>query len=143
MTKRLCGAWIVLLLAVGCQRAPEATYPVSGMVQLDGRPLVLPERHYSGTVVFASETTDARGESYTARGLIASDGSYRLTTFHDGDGAVAGKHRVAVMISQMSEGPAVAAPHVPPAYQSPGTSGIEVEVHRDANRIDLPVQSRP
>lgn len=52
----------------------------------DGTPLE------TGTVEFASDDG-----LHTARGKIQSDGSFRLTTFHKDDGAVAGNHDAVVI----------------------------------------------
>jgi hypothetical protein len=78
---------MLLIATCGCSGSPVATWPVSGKVVLeDGTPLK------TGTVEFAS--VDG---VHTARGSIQSDGSFRLTTFSDGDGAVAGTHDAVVI----------------------------------------------
>ena len=79
---------LLLLIAVcGCSDNQVPTWPVSGKVVLeDGTPLE------TGTVEFASDDG-----IHTARGSIQSDGSFRLTTFRNGDGAVAGAHDAVVI----------------------------------------------
>ncbi|MHC4877762.1 MAG: carboxypeptidase regulatory-like domain-containing protein [Planctomycetota bacterium] len=80
-------ALLLLAGACGCSDSQVPTWPVSGKVVLeDGTPLE------TGTVEFASDDG-----IHTARGTVQSDGSFRLTTFRDGDGAVAGAHDVVVI----------------------------------------------
>lgn len=62
----------------GCGSGHPETFPVAGKITYDGQPVT------QGTVVFYPE------EGQPAMGTIAADGSYRLTTFEDGDGAAAG-----------------------------------------------------
>ncbi len=80
-------AFLLFFVVCGCSDSQVPTWPVSGTVVLeDGTPLE------TGTVEFASDDG-----VHTARGSIQSDGSFRLTTFSDGDGAVAGAHDAVVI----------------------------------------------
>ena len=86
-TSTALSAILLLTVACGCSDSQIPTWPVSGMVVLeDGTPLE------TGTVEFASDDG-----LHTARGKIQNDGSFRLTTFDDGDGAVAGDHDAVVI----------------------------------------------
>lgn len=133
---------LVLLLLAGCSGSPEKTYPVHGVVTLDGKPLeggtvlfesIEPGGHRSGGVV--------GGKRYTARASIDPQGRYRLSTFGDNDGAVAGRHRVVVLpdLSQVPDTPGARPPvEVPAKYQWPETTDLEYEVKPDPdNRIDV------
>src|SRR5262245_18383658 len=77
------------LLLAGCgadaNRPQDA--PVSGKVTHKGKLLT------AGDVVF---TPTGGAASHIATGQIGPDGSYRLTTFNTGDGAVLGTHKVTV-----------------------------------------------
>ena len=74
------------ILTAGCSNQPP-TYPVSGQVTFsDGEPVD------SGTIEYRSDEL-----GLNARGKISSDGSYQLTTFRPGDGAVAGDHKVVIV----------------------------------------------
>ena len=93
-----CPAWqigaAVLLLAgtAGCgrradkweQRRPP-TFPASGVVLMDGKPVE------NAVVAF-----DSREHNLTAVGRTDRAGRFTLKTFHPGDGAVAGDHRVRI-----------------------------------------------
>ncbi|MFK7734792.1 MAG: hypothetical protein AB8B50_02120 [Pirellulaceae bacterium] len=112
---------VVLLASIGCSGNPR-TYPVQGKVQFDnGRPVLV------GVVEFQS----IEGK-INARGDIARDGTFTLTTFESGDGAVAGKHKCVVMQMVMVEN-VEGFKHstigvVDPRYASYRKSGLEVDV---------------
>lgn len=123
---RLLGTVTIGMFA-GCSDGRPATYPVEGRVTFeDGTPVT------SGTVEF--ESLDSR---INARGSIHPDGTFRLSTFEPGDGAVAGRHRsvvVQLLIAQAdrtiqhSHGPEAAARAVHPRHASYETSGLEFDV---------------
>src|SRR5436190_8873345 len=85
--RRMAFAQALLALAVaGCS---SATYPVEGKVLTrDGQ--VVKELE-GGTVVF--ETEDGK---VSAQGAIGADGSFRMSTYQQNDGARPGKHRVLI-----------------------------------------------
>jgi hypothetical protein len=78
--------------AMGC--AGNAERPplgrVSGKVTHNGKPVT------SGSVVFSPVGGTQSGAARIATGQIESDGSYTLTTYDTGDGAVLGQHTVTV-----------------------------------------------
>ncbi len=82
---------LALTLTVGCGPDRPETLPVSGRVTVDGKPL---ER---GKVVFYPE------EGRSSIGAIGTDGSYTLTTFETGDGALPGKHRVTIRSTRVTQ----------------------------------------
>ena len=67
-------------------------YPVNGKVVFEnGEPLTT-----GGVVLCESLDTLSDDMAIMARGKIREDGTFELSTFADGDGAVVGKHRVLV-----------------------------------------------
>lgn len=78
---------LVTVATVGCRRGPQVV-PVSGVVEVDGTPLT------SGAITVVPEHGRA------ATGTIGKDGRFTLTTFVPGDGALLGRHRVAVTAHQ-------------------------------------------
>ena len=83
-------AAVFALIASGCGDGGEgphvaATLPVRGKVTYKGRPLA------GGVVRFEPEDSGRE-----AHGEIGPNGTFVLTTFRNGDGAVSGVHRVAV-----------------------------------------------
>ncbi|MCC6492824.1 MAG: hypothetical protein IT424_07370 [Pirellulales bacterium] len=70
-------------LLAGCSRGPNVA-PVSGKVLYNGEPLPY------GNVVFQPP------QGQPAGGAIQPDGTFRLSTFEEYDGAIVGPHKVSV-----------------------------------------------
>lgn len=131
---------LTFVICMGCGSSSPDTFEVEGVVRLDGKPLT------SGVITF----TPAEGRSAT--GFIQSDGTFTLKTFHDGDGALPGKHTVTVTPGGSgptakpnfdSDRPALATNSpIPAKYGIPGVSGLEFEVKTDeANHVEFDLQS--
>src|SRR5262249_24518965 len=99
------------------------TVPVKGKVMYKGQPLT------GGNIRFEPEDAGR-----AAHGAIKSDGTFELTTFNTGDGAVPGVHRFAVDASARAGKAAL-----PQKFRSPSSSHVEVEVAADKTEyaIDL------
>jgi len=82
-------------MLVGCGPSHPACYPVSGKVIYDGQTVT------QGTITFYPE------QGRSALGKIEPDGTYSLTTFSAGDGALPGRHAVTIQ-STLASGPDVA-----------------------------------
>jgi hypothetical protein len=95
---------------------------VKGKITVGGKPLT------EGQVMFYPEAPlDAAGKSgklagKRGYGSLQADGTFRVSTYGKFDGAVVGKHKVAI-----APGSPEAAPYGD-KYMSPETSGREVEV---------------
>jgi hypothetical protein len=89
----VAGPLAVTALAAGCSRSLPPVARVSGRVTLAGKPVS------TGMVMFHPEHGRA------ALGQIDNDGRYTLTTFHKGDGAVLGPHRVTIEARTVEGGP--------------------------------------
>lgn len=76
-------------LLPGCGPQYPDCYPVVGKVTVNGKPLT------QGTITFYP----SHGRS--ALGKIASDGTYTLTTFNDGDGALPADHVVVIKATEV------------------------------------------
>jgi hypothetical protein len=137
----------------GCGKSAELG-KVRGKVTHNGKPVT------KGTITFLPENTQERAAS----GTIGSDGSYTLTTYKQGDGAVLGRHRVSIVsrevdvpggkakasqaISpqeimkgsqspQTQQSPPEQKALVPSRYQSPDTSGLSFVVKSGSNTYDV------
>lgn len=94
---------LITMICTACSGASEdkwtkqrpPTYPVSGTVKFNGTPLE------GATVVFQSNGT----QTQAAVGRTDKDGHFQMRTFEEGDGAIAGDHRVAITCVK-TEGPA-------------------------------------
>lgn len=78
---------------LGCGSGLPETAPVTGKVTINGQAV------QSGKITFYP------AEGRPAMGEIGSDGTFRLTTFADGDGAVLGKHKVTIKATQVTGTP--------------------------------------
>lgn len=135
-----CAAMALALAGCGASDRLE-TASVRGTVTLDGRPYTQP----GGSVLFFPE-----GMGKTATGTIASDGTFELSTYEIGDGAVVGKHRVAVMppapvTDEATEGQAIttARSPIPKKYTSPEQSGLSFDVRQGrVNEFSIDLNTR-
>jgi len=145
-----------VVLLVGCRgedgsAGRDPVYPVSGKVTYKGQPVA------GADITFMCEES-----SRSAFGRTDEQGRYRLSTFGANDGAVAGKHAVAVMkvaatVTSQEKVPDTFSPdyepptlltdstppppakgEIPAKYSSTATSGLIVVVNPDSpNTIDL------
>lgn len=132
------GAVLSCFTLAGCKHSGELeTAPTSGLVRLDGKPLA------TGTVTFIPQ----RG--LAATGTIGADGTFVLSTYSSGDGAIVGKNKVAVWVirsdSNTSAGPeqkgSIMA--IPPHYATAEGSGLEFEVMSgQSNNFTLDLNSK-
>jgi hypothetical protein len=131
---RLVAAGLLGLAAAGpagCGSDFPKTAVVKGKVSYNGKPVP------HGRVLFVPVVPGT-----TATGEIAPDGSYSLTTFRKGDGAVLGKHKVAIIAMEDRPGALptdanLPPPIVPDKYTSPGTTDLEAEVKDGENKLDF------
>jgi hypothetical protein len=88
---RPCAQCLSVLLLIpamsGCGDAVRV-FPVSGKVTFEGKPL-----RGGGSIAFMPLTNQA---GKAAGGEIAEDGTYRLTTYKQGDGSMTGEFRVVI-----------------------------------------------
>ena len=126
----------VLALA-GCGSNQLKTAVVRGTVTYKGKPVP------NGTISFVPTS----GPSAT--GEIQPDGSYVLTTYRKGDGAVLGPHTVVIVAMQdMSDRLPEARQPLPPAiiplkYTSLATSDLKADVENKENTINFDLQGEP
>lgn len=73
-------------LLCGCGDGQPKTYPVSGVVTLDDKPVA------GAMVTFISDAADSKASTTTAD----DQGKYSLSTFKQGDGAVPGSYKIIV-----------------------------------------------
>jgi len=144
----LAGFGLLTLLGCGADEGIPTRYAVSGQVTYNGA--AVPK----GTISFFPEDPNSK---YSATGTIV-DGSYRLTTHTDGDGAVPGKYKVVIAAVEVDTSKlrsevaakggrvdgaippelAAKAPKkdlIPRKYGSQATSGLEATVEAKPNTI--------
>jgi hypothetical protein len=120
--------------------------PVSGKVTHNGQPVT------AGDVTFTPDGGTGGSAAHIATGQIEPDGTYRLTTFNSGDGAVLGTHKVTVVVRSAADmrkvnelkGGKIAyklPPSVlPPKYSSVESTPLKYTVDDKSNTIDIPLQ---
>jgi len=132
------------ILASGCGKGLPATAPVKGKITWNGKPVEC------GSITFYPE------KGRPATGIIQPDGSYRLSTFKDGDGALLGKHKVTILATRISNqavpksfeeevrglgkfDPQQSAVKwlVPEHYSRPETTPLTAEVFKGRNEINF------
>jgi hypothetical protein len=125
------------LLLGGCGPSEPPTFPVAGQVKFsDGSPVAF------GTIEFAPV-----GGGAVARGQIDSSGRFVLTT-GTRNGAVAGRHRVAIIQVIMIDGAGSFRPKhvnrlVHRRYNQFGTTSLEWEVEPRDNNVRFDVDPAP
>ncbi len=120
---RWLGAAFVAATLFGCGSGGNPVYKVQGKVTFEGKPLP-----GGGSIAFVPLGMQA---GKTGGGEIARDGTYRLTTYVEGDGSMAGEFRVVVMQGgdveppKTPDGQKAAKPPAPltPAERIPGVYG--------------------
>jgi hypothetical protein len=131
-------ALLLLLGIVGGCSQNDSLATVEGIVRLEGQPL------RTGTVRFVPTAGRA------ATGQIQSDGTFKLGTFGESDGAVTGIHKVAIIAYETAgdgrpayeAGAQANKPLVPQRYMAVGTSGLTFEVKPGENRAEFDLESR-
>lgn len=122
----------VLLALAGC--GGPSLYPVHGKVTWENG---ADARELEGGMVVC-ESVDGRVGS---RGDIEKDGSFQLSTYEPGDGALPGKHRVAVVEYSPKEPPPP--PIIDRAFSRVESSGLEINVEPTTNEVTLKVRRAP
>jgi hypothetical protein len=128
--------WALLFCAVanlfGCQNYEKETAIVRGTITLDGNPVT------KGTVMFVPRA----GRS--GRGVIQADGTFQVSTYGDGDGAIVGENQVAVVVvfGEDAKAEEVKMHLLPVKYASTSTSGIVYDVKAgEENQVHLKLES--
>ncbi len=123
------------VVALGCSSDRLPTYPVQGRVVFaDGSPV------RTGSIELKSNEFGVQ-----ARGNIAGDGSFQLTTYEENDGAVAGTHQCVVVqlviVEELSNFKPSTEGVVDPRFGSYSTSELECHVSTtDDNNVTLTVE---
>lgn len=128
-----------LIFVIGC--GGSKTYPLNGTVFFTGG--TEPAKELFGySITLEPESPDSDGKKNSGSGLIAADGTFKISTFEQNDGAVPGKHKVAITPPvQNGDGPA-AKPLIPVRYGDLGTSGLIINVEAGKPDVKLEVSKK-
>lgn len=113
--------------------------PVSGTVTFNGKPLEF------GSIMFQPPS------GQPAQGQIQSDGSFTLSTYKPGDGAVIGKHKVRIACYESQKRGAVKGPGeqalgkllIPVRYTILEQSGLTADVREDSEPFEFKLSGQP
>ena len=122
------GLWVLGSFSLaGCGDSHPATIDVTGQVLHNGQPVE------GANVVFTPDGP-------LATGMTDAQGKFTLRTFSEGDGAIAGTHRVT--ITKNVPGPSTPEnPYptvtnmLPPEYARPDSSGLTADVSSDKENV--------
>ena len=136
---RFCTVLIPLVFIIGC--GGPKTLPVNGMVEFTGA--TEPAKELAGySITIEPEAPNAEGKKHSGSGVIDADGKFKISTFDLNDGAVPGKHKVAITQPiQNGDGPAPK-PLIPSRYGDLGTSGLIISVEAGKPDIKLEVSKK-
>ena len=128
MTKsqtRMTMTWSIAVAAavvIGCGGSGQDVAIVRGSVHYDGQPLT------KGAVMFQASS------GRLGRGDIQPDGSFEISTYGVGDGAIVGSSRIAVVCARIdgdprSAGGATKKWLIPESFGNVGTSRLQCDVN--------------
>lgn len=147
---------LISIVAFGCSGSDNVeVYPVKGVVLFEGKPMV-----GGGSISFVP-TTSQNGKN--AGGIINPDGTFEMTTYDDGDGAMVGTFRVMILqtvvdeptiqgdtdapVAAASIGPVKTVPpeqQIPLIYADPASSPSTVTIEaRELNELKIELSKQP
>ncbi|WP_254513250.1 hypothetical protein [Anatilimnocola floriformis] len=133
MRDRFCcwfSFFILSAILTGCGSSGPRTYRIPGqLVYDDGTPVP------GASVVLQTKVDD---KVISARGMVGLEGKFELTTFHEGDGVVAGEHQVAISAIPVPDG-VKPPPPIPPRYGTFETSGLTTSVTPSTKLIEIKI----
>jgi len=120
---------VISLVIPGCGKGRPRLVKVSGQVFIDGQPLAAGVPGFIRVV--PEGTRPATGQ------IDPQTGRFTLTTYENGDGCVAGTHKVAIILNAMVGQESVSL--IDEKYADPETSGLTVTIDKptDSLRIDI------
>jgi hypothetical protein len=120
-----------LLVLGGCDKGPKMV-PVSGIVTLNGKPLV------GAGILFQPVSTEL---SNPATGDTDSEGRYHLRV-RDKKGAFVGAYKVCISKVEWREGSPKPIWHSPEKYSKPDESGLTADVTGDDKDINFDLKGK-
>jgi hypothetical protein len=132
-TNQFWAGLLVFCLLPGCG---GQTVPINGRVKFKDGSDVSVLRGYEVNM-------QAEGGGASSYGTIEADGTFKISTFGNNDGAVPGKHQVTVSPPPPEPDQPPPKPAIPPKYSSFETSGLTVDVQSGQGTVDLGLERAP
>jgi hypothetical protein len=124
----------VALLCASCARNDRPpVFPAQGKVFYEGKPAV------NALVILHPANNDAKLELVRPLGHVEADGSFKLTTFDNGDGAPAGDYVVTVDWRERTapiEGAPPGRSLLPQRYANPQLSQLRIQIKEGTNELE-------
>ena len=122
---------VTILTLAGC--STHSTQPVNGkVVYSDGSPAT----DLVGHII----SFDCPEHNAGASGVVKADGTFKVGTYTDDDGAMPGVHRVAISPPEPPVDAPVPLRLIDKKYGDMATSGLEVEIVSGTNEVTLTVE---
>jgi hypothetical protein len=129
-----CALLAVALLCASCARTGRPpVYPAQGKIYYEGKPTA------NALVILHPLKNDPQLESVRPLAHVEPDGSFKLTTFDNGDGAPAGEYVVTVDWREKTapvEGAPPGRSLLPPRYANPQLSQLRVQIKEGTNELE-------
>ena len=126
---------ISLAATPGCGQSGPELAPVIGTVQWKGGGPATELANYN-------VSTQPVGKGDSATGVVQADGTFTLSTLAENDGAIVGKHKVALGAPMPELDKPVPKPLIPERYGDFEKSGLEIDVKSEPNNVTLEVERR-
>jgi hypothetical protein len=130
MKKFRITAVLAAIAFAGCGEPPKdvpqvALHPLTGIINVNGKPA-------GGAIVSLHASGMPELGVVTPHGITDENGKFSLTTYQPEDGAPEGKYQVTVswadLLTKSSSDAEYGPEKLPPRYQNPAMSGLELEV---------------
>ena len=130
----LWGLLACCLAMVGCGRSGVEVVPVEGKITYGGGSWPV-----GGNLMFAPVSVAEGQPRRSAVATFDTEGNFRATSFHPGDGLVPGEYQAAIECWKVAPGIGVprAISYVPDKFQSPATSGLKVTVPQGQRKVAI------
>jgi hypothetical protein len=126
---------IAIVLLVGCGKRGPQTYRIPGrLVYEDNTPVP------GASVVLQTKIDE---QVIAARGMVSPDGKFELTTFTEGDGAVAGTHDVSITPIPQPDTGKPTQPTVASKYGDFTTAKLQTIVTPETKEIVITIERNP
>lgn len=118
--------------AAGCGRISEGppTFPASGTLLVDGTPA-----EHAQVILHPANGSNFDQRGVRPTGIVAADGSFRLTTYQPADGAPAGSYVVTVYWAENPESLEPSPDRLKGRFLDPRESKLRVEIRDGENRL--------
>jgi hypothetical protein len=130
-----------MTLSSGCGKGPPpikgklSLFPVSGKLLMDGQPMT------QATILFHPVRKYPDGAApQRPRAVVESDGTFKVSTYGNADGAPAGDYKVTIswkgdVTGATSEEQAALPEKAPETFQQPRSSRLRIKVNEDKNEL--------